>query len=252
MYTQGNSEGLGAVRVAELHRAAVILGVETSPHDSISPSQVCKGGSRVEAIDHAELQDGMRASWPPQAVRDLVMDRVRSFRPDIVSEPPFTWHDMNVSFISAISFIYLLGYCIHVMYKVVTFDEGGVSGHPNHIDTYRGVQLCARDYNAERGGKTDYPSILFLKLHTTCLVRKYAGAMDALLTAAVLQSSCWPLDRAPDRSNDDDNDVILVLNPDVPIVYAAMAQHRSQFVWYRRAFVLLSRYTYINTFRRIR
>ena len=35
------------------------------------------------------------------------------------------------------------------------------------------------------------------------------------------------------------------------LVYAAMAKHASQFVWYRKLSVAFSRYTYFNEFRRV-
>lgn len=171
---------------------------------------------------------------------------------------------------------------------MVTFDEGGVSGHPNHVDTYRGVLLCLKHLQAEADATTSTTSttttgeatgeqddgrllppspspsrhlgIQFLKLHTTCLPRKYAGALDAVLTALLLNNFSSSSSSSSSRGmnegiggkeddDDDDEGLLVVLNADVPTVYSAMAQHRSQFVWFRRAFVLLSRYTYINSLR---
>ena len=41
---------------------------------------------------------------------------------------------------------------------------------------------------------------------------------------------------------------VVSLNWNVFAVYHAMSLHKSQFVWYRRLFIALSRYTFVNTF----
>lgn len=105
--------------------------------------------------------------------------------------------------------------------QVVTFDAGGVSGHGNHVAVYRGaVGLVVKQPAA--------PPVWVLE--TTGLLRKYLGAWDA----------AWSLLWAKPGS------VVLVqLRP--LLAYWVMSSHASQFVWYRRLFVLLSRYSYVNT-----
>jgi len=62
-------------------------------------------------------------------------------------------------------------------------------------------------------------------------MRKYLGPLECILLPLV------PLPC----------DSIAVTNPDPWLAYKMMAAHASQFVWYRRLFVIFSRYSYINT-----
>ena len=64
-------------------------------------------------------------------------------------------------------------------------------------------------------------------LESTHLCRKYTGVLDVLTSLVQDGSQCF-----------------CSLTP--WINYAAMQAHFSQFVWYRRLFVLFSRYTYVN------
>jgi N-acetylglucosaminylphosphatidylinositol deacetylase len=67
-------------------------------------------------------------------------------------------------------------------------------------------------------------------LCTTGMLRKYSSILDIFLSS--LSNHCY-----------------LAFCP--MMNYRAMAAHVSQFVWYRRLFVLFSRYTFINTFKPI-
>ncbi|CAM9996538.1 unnamed protein product, partial [Hapterophycus canaliculatus] len=73
-------------------------------------------------------------------------------------------------------------------------------------------------------------------LETTGMLRKYLGVLDMPWSLA---TSCRPPLGA------------FFSNFRAGIAWAAMAAHRSQFVWYRRLFVVFSRYAYVNTFKRI-
>lgn len=113
---------------------------------------------------------------------------------------------------------------LHVRSKiqVITFDERGVSDHPNHIATYRGVQQFFRDLR-----ETDQ-KVVGLKLLSTNVMRKFLGFFDIIF-------SIFTSDH-------------ILLNYNLFQVFRGMAAHRSQNVWYRILFVLFSRYTYMNTF----
>jgi len=56
--SNGNVEGLGKVRSEELAKAGSLYGI---------PSQ------NITVIDHAELQDGMKAVWPITVVANIVL-----------------------------------------------------------------------------------------------------------------------------------------------------------------------------------
>lgn len=78
----------------------------------------------------------------------------------------------------------------------------------------------------------------FWTLSSVNLLRKYAGVFDAIFTASEKQSK---LDLALPRR-------WVFRSPEsVSVSYSAMSVHASQFVWFRRLFVLFSRYTYFNT-----
>jgi N-acetylglucosaminylphosphatidylinositol deacetylase len=108
---------------------------------------------------------------------------------------------------------------------IITFDNYGVSGHPNHIATYEGVKNALSHINGLNN------NIVGLQLDSVNTVRKFMGIFDLLLAYLTAEN--------------------LILNlhiSNIFIIWSAMYSHKSQFVWYRIFFILLSRYTYMNTF----
>ncbi|KAF5828924.1 putative deacetylase LmbE-like domain-containing protein [Dunaliella salina] len=157
----------------------------------------------VEVIDDPQLQDGLKTVWPEQVIQKQV-------------------HLCAVN---------------NNVNKVITFDEKGISSHPNHISAFHGV----RAYYAWRSRVSSVqndavisslPPLTVFTLETTSLVRKYMGFLDVFASRVYAQRSRMCL---------------LVVNPQPSKGMLAMMQHRSQLVWYRWLFIVLSRYTYMNT-----
>lgn len=145
---------------------------------------------RVKVIDDSALQDGMQSYWPP----NTVAEHVQHFAEQL---------------------------CLNLM---LTFDDKGVSGHPNHTACCRGVlQFAAAAQRAP-------PTVLLLQ--STGLLRKYIGAADIVLSWCLLRQHAMAM--------------AVCLDPRP--VWTAMAAHRTQLVWYRRLFIVFSRYVYVNTF----
>lgn len=116
----------------------------------------------------------------------------------------------------------------HNIESLITFDKMGVSGHPNHCDINHGVcKLLQKSLQR----------IEAWELMSTSIFRKYIGPADIWLSTcfqSYLGETVYNLiNNRPRRS------------------YLAMAQHKSQWVWFRKLFVLFSSYTYINTLRKI-
>lgn len=141
--------------------------------------------------------------------------------------------------------------------QVLTFDDYGVSGHPNHRAVYRGVSLACstrvvcghrksrlatassnlahRDGHASETSADGLPATNVCGtefdvwvLQSTNLLRKYIGILDIPFAALFHRR--------------------LFVQLNAHRVWRGMAMHHSQFVWYRKLFVLFSRYAYINTF----
>ncbi|XP_059666184.1 uncharacterized protein LOC132311998 isoform X2 [Cornus florida] len=118
----------------------------------------------------------------------------------------------------------------HVIDVIITFDNYGVSGHCNHQDVNRGVSKLLHD--------TLQRNIEAWELVSTNILRKYSGPVDIWFSFVYAmyyssgQMHCL-LNKHPQKS------------------YAAMAQHMSQWVWFRKLFVSFSSYTYVNTLRKI-
>lgn len=128
--------------------------------------------------------------------------------------------------------------------QVLTFDQGGVSGHSDHVAVNRGVALMLRTRStankAGKGGSSDSGSgrsaLDAFELVTTGMLRKYSGVLDMPWSLATSYGP--PLGA-------------FFSSFSARIVWTAMAAHHSQFVWYRRLFVIFSRYAYVNTFKRM-
>lgn len=146
---------------------------------------------QVRIIDDEACEDGMENHWPTSIVYDHVIKYLRAIQPDIV----------------------------------ITFDEYGVSSHPNHIAVFKGVSQVADTCKIEN------PTITFLKLTTVHILRKFISLLDILISLLTSEH--------------------VVANADVFRVFFALLAHKSQLAWYRVLFVFFSRYSYVNTFAKI-
>lgn len=90
--SNGNFNGLGQVRESELHASAAYFGIQKR---------------NVRVVNHPELQDGAKETWPAA----LIMKEVDAYLAKA----------MQIS-------------------TVITFDKDGVSSHPNHIAVHEGVK----------------------------------------------------------------------------------------------------------------
>jgi len=99
---------------------------------------------------------------------------------------------------------------------IVTFDDGGVSHHPNHIDTHLSCMALYRQKTIKFDMYT---------LTTVPMYRKYDAFIDIFML--------------------DEKEVNYFLPTPIEAVTALMIHH-SQFVWYRKLFMAFSRYVYYN------
>ncbi|KAJ0693278.1 putative N-acetylglucosaminylphosphatidylinositol deacetylase [Helianthus annuus] len=118
----------------------------------------------------------------------------------------------------------------HAIDIIITFDNYGVSGHCNHRDVNHGVRRFMLD--------TSQQEIEAWELVSTNIIRKYSGPVD-------IWFSLWS------AQNSLNGQMHCLLNENPRRSYAAMSQHSSQWVWFRKLFVSFSSYTYVNTLKKI-
>ncbi|XP_071715984.1 uncharacterized protein [Rutidosis leptorrhynchoides] len=118
----------------------------------------------------------------------------------------------------------------HAIDTIITFDSYGVSGHCNHRDVHHGVQRYLLD--------TSSRDIEAWELVSTNLIRKFSGPIDIWLSLWSSGENTLPESKE------------CFLNDHPRRSYAAMSEHRSQWVWFRKLFVIFSSYTYVNTLRK--
>jgi N-acetylglucosaminylphosphatidylinositol deacetylase len=106
---------------------------------------------------------------------------------------------------------------------ILTFDDNGVSAHPNHISCFHAMQFLYSN------GMLPSDVQIFV-LESVSLFRKYIGVLDIY---ASFFSSTFIVLASPLNS------------------WSAMREHKSQLVWFRYLYIIFSRYILVNTFKRI-
>ncbi|GAQ90951.1 N-acetylglucosaminylphosphatidylinositol deacetylase [Klebsormidium nitens] len=119
----------------------------------------------------------------------------------------------------------------HGVQMVLTFDGDGVSGHPNHKAVHEAVRAVAQEAPAAT-------PVRYWELLSMGVVRKFLGPLDVAFSIF----ECQTLHRMGGGC---------CIEGAAAASAASMRQHASQNVWFRRWFVLLSRYSYINSWRPI-
>ncbi|KAJ8342887.1 hypothetical protein SKAU_G00328150 [Synaphobranchus kaupii] len=107
---------------------------------------------------------------------------------------------------------------------VLTFDGRGVSGHGNHIAIYRSLS-----YLASTGEIPD--GCCVLSLQTVNVIRKYLSVLELPISWLCRSDVSF-----------------LIGSEEYKQAKRAMLCHGSQLLWFRRFYMLFSRYMLINTF----
>ncbi|KAI7899911.1 putative deacetylase LmbE-like domain-containing protein [Cokeromyces recurvatus] len=140
--------------------------------------------SHVKSLNNPELQDGMQNHWNPSLIAQIIKDYTTKHKID----------------------------------TIITFDNHGISGHPNHIAAYLGAKAFVQQYKN---------GIKLYRLESLPVIRKYIGLIDFLI---------------PNKGS------VRMISPPLAylLTHKAMRQHKSQLVWFRWLYVSFSRYMFIN------
>mmetsp|Transcript_13010 Transcript_13010/g.16888 ORF Transcript_13010/g.16888 Transcript_13010/m.16888 type:complete len:279 (-) Transcript_13010:470-1306(-) len=204
--SNGNGDGLGAKRKVEL--------------ETCSSSQFGISKDNVFVIDNEKLQDGKSNLWHAEDVSQLVYETlVLVSKRHAKDNGDGEKHSIMVA----------------------TFDEHGVSHHPNHVATHFGVKRFASQFSEQLISL----NAAAYKLYTVPIAEKFVGPLSFL----------WNNHTGEDENEASskwlENDKFVFVNSDLYKSYRAMACHYTQFVWYRRLFITFSRYTFVNNLHRI-
>ena len=140
---------------------------------------------------------------------------------------------------------------------ILTFDQGGVSGHPNHISLYHGARAFASSLIADIPGWRRSPVDVYT-LTSVPIWRKYASFLDIFTTLATASSTTSQQNglRPPTlistsalwgRSGNADDARGSACYATAR--NAMTTAHKSQMVWFRWGWIGLSRYMVINDLR---
>lgn len=107
---------------------------------------------------------------------------------------------------------------------VLTFDRYGVSGHKNHCSLFTALAFLCMERRLPQNCRV-------FALRSVSMLRKYSSILDVPMSFLLAPSAVYVA--GPKR--------FLCLQ-------VAMAKHYSQYAWFRKLYMLLSRYILINTY----
>ncbi|KKA29596.1 hypothetical protein TD95_005282 [Thielaviopsis punctulata] len=192
------------------------------------------GETRKRELGKSAVVLGLRAEEDVQVIESV----------DFPDSMTTTWDPLKISLLLSHLFISAAA-ADPAIDVLITFDQHGISAHPNHISLYHGAQAFLRSL-------TGQPPVALYTLTTVGMLRKYAGFSDAFTALAARR-----LDSTATATGDGDMPrSLLYISPfsgadgDAPSVARArnaMTQaHVSQMRWFRWGWITLSRYMYLN------
>lgn len=138
---------------------------------------------------------------------------------------------------------------------IVTFDEGGISNHPNHRSLYHGSVAFLK---ALMKGKSGYSCpVALYTLTTTNIVRKYSGIFDSPLTMVIgaisnILGSFTSSSKTSAKDADFASRLLYVssFNQWTKARTAMTDGHKSQMLWFRWGWITIGRYMFVNDLKR--
>lgn len=152
------NEANGPIRTKELHEACKLIGISSQNSDTnVGHAGVDRLPSRndVTVLDDIRMKDGFNEVWNSDVIAESILEHIqKNFVPEWVSsnklrkmeKNPFlfgeseefdeSWEYMRQSTVTKNR----KGANNTIQLNLLTFDQGGVSGHPNHTDVFKGVR----------------------------------------------------------------------------------------------------------------
>ncbi|KAJ5757472.1 uncharacterized protein N7511_006166 [Penicillium nucicola] len=223
----GDADGLGETRKKELQKSALELGLR-------DPSDV------FIVDDLSRFPDGMDKEWDEGDVGALLAS---AFAPDMAKARKGAAEDKAPT---------------ATIDVIITFDQHGISNHPNHRSLYHGAVNFLRTLMKDKAGFT-CPVTLYT-LTTTSIFRKYVGVLDAPLSMLFgvwsnLRASVSG-SKAKDAAKSGAGPARLLFVSSISdwiVAQSAMVKcHQSQMVWFRWGWITIGRYMTVNDLKRER
>lgn len=152
--------------------------------------------------------------------------------PRLQDGPRESWDPKIISEVLTTKFKSLEGDAI-----LITFDDRGVSHHRNHIDTCEGVMTFFDDERVNGISRE-----LWLLETISNPLRKYVFVFEVFYL--LLERLMMSMGITVSENAHDEEKLFFMFQPF--FTWRVMKSHQSQFVWYRRLFVLFSCYSYWN------
>jgi N-acetylglucosaminylphosphatidylinositol deacetylase len=207
----GNADGLGETRKKELAKSGMTLGLRSEDD--------------VFVVESPDFQDSMTATWDTGKIKTLLSS---AFAPHLKSGSP-TQSDRPTATIDAL----------------ITFDAGGVSGHPNHASLYHGARAFVASLVHGKDGWQ--PPVDLYTLTSISILRKYTSFFDVVPTLAF-----WAF-RSDFKDKKHPSALVFLNglgNGGITTAWKAMTTaHKSQMVWFRYGWITFSRYMVVNDLR---
>ena len=224
MPCKGDADGLGHTRKQEIRASAIHLGLRSEDD--------------VLVYEHPDFPDNMQTAWNADRIAE-VLSSLFSSEPSHRSRKDARGVNDKVPKPGQAS-----------IDAIITFDQIGVSNHPNHYSLYHGAVAWIWMLKAKRPRES---SVVLYALTSTGLVRKYMALLDAPLTMLLC---VWNRLLQGDRRQDQGAASRLVFMSNMlewrQAQRAMTNAHVSQMRWFRWGWIVLSRYMVVNDLRRIK
>ncbi|KAH0020496.1 LmbE-like protein, partial [Aureobasidium melanogenum] len=207
--SSGDADGLGHTRKQELVKSGLLLGL--------------RNAEDVMVLDDERFPDSMTTTWDSKAIANLLAS---TFAPKMAKMGPKSSPEASID-------------------VLITFDNTGVSSHPNHISLYHGGLAFLKQIMQKHSGWEN--PIKMYTLSSINVARKYASIMDAPLT--ILRTAF-----TKKEAGDFPAPLVVVSGVDGyrKAQRAMTTAHESQMRWFRWGWISISRYMVLNDLKKVK
>lgn len=155
----------------------------------------------LSIVTDANLQDNMTSEWAPEVIQSHIEEHITK---DFVSK--------------------------HTKQTILSFDDYGISGHPNHRSIYKALVNMK-----DKLKNINVTPVNILVLRSVDLLRKYSSLFDSVITRFQTEFMTEP-----------HTFTLSISLTEYKSLKQLLRFHHSQMVWFRDLYTIFSRYMFIN------